>query len=162
MGTSPPVMEPPSDQLSPLSRRHRANVAAWPWLAVGHTSLSWGTAFNAALVTIGANWVQRATQAAQDSPVHQPSNIQLYSGRAVATLYRLDTGNRMVDRRRYYLEEFISVLRLQRKGFRATSVDSVTLIKLHSGGPNWYCREQRNPGLYLFVLWHRMWRIYVG
>ncbi|GIJ92143.1 hypothetical protein Asppvi_011119 [Aspergillus pseudoviridinutans] len=114
-------------------------LGAW-WYSLYYT-------FNAALVIIGATWVQRTRQSAQDSPVHQPANIQLYPGHAVATLCRLDTGNRMVDRCRYYLEQLISVLRLQRKGFRATPVDLMTLIRFHSGGPSWYYHEEPHPGL---------------
>ncbi|KAF7128505.1 hypothetical protein CNMCM5793_003293 [Aspergillus hiratsukae] len=93
-------------------------LGAW-WYSLYYT-------FNAALVIIGATWVQRARQSAQDSPVHQPANIQLYPGHAVATLYRLDTGNRMVDRCRYYLEQLISVLRLQPENPTGTAMSSAT------------------------------------
>lgn len=106
-----------------------ASIPVCRWLIL---SCFGGTAFNAALVIIGATWVQRARQSAHDSPVHQSTNIQPYPSRAVATLYRLDTGNRMVDRCRYYLEQLISVLHLQRKGSNALPVDSMTLIGLHS------------------------------
>lgn len=40
----------------------------------------------------------------------------IYPGRAVATLHKLNRGNRMVDRCRYYLEELISVLHLPPPG----------------------------------------------
>ncbi|GFF96416.1 transcriptional activator protein acu-15 [Aspergillus udagawae] len=93
-------------------------LGAW-WYSLYYT-------FNAALVIIGATWVQRTRQSAQDSPVHQPANIQLYPGRAVATLYRLDTGNRMVDRCRYYLEQLISALRLQPDDPNGTAISSAT------------------------------------
>ncbi|RHZ58559.1 hypothetical protein CDV55_105521 [Aspergillus turcosus] len=93
-------------------------LGAW-WYSLYYT-------FNAALVIIGATWVHRARQSAQGSPVHQPANIQLYPAQAVATLYRLDTGNRMVDRCRYYLEQLISVLRLQPEDPTGTAMSSAT------------------------------------
>jgi hypothetical protein len=80
-------------------------LGAW-WYSLYYT-------FNAALVIIGATWVQRARQSAPDFPMHQTADIRLYPGRAVATLRLLDMGNRMVDRCKYYLEQLISVLRLQ-------------------------------------------------
>ncbi|KAH1976469.1 hypothetical protein KXW88_008978 [Aspergillus fumigatus] len=98
--------------------RQRDLLGAW-WYSLYYT-------FNAALVIIGATWVQRARQSAHDSPVHQSTNIQPYPSRAVATLYRLDTGNRMVDRCRYYLEQLISVLHLQPDDLAGTAMSSVT------------------------------------
>jgi hypothetical protein len=86
-------------------------------LRVSHPFFSGEIAFNAALVIIGATWVQRARQSAPDFPMHQTADIRLYPGRAVATLRLLDMGNRMVDRCKYYLEQLISVLRLQRMVF---------------------------------------------
>ncbi|KAJ6090666.1 hypothetical protein N7499_003380 [Penicillium canescens] len=80
-------------------------LGAW-WYSLYYT-------FNAALVIIGVSWVQCTRQSARDSPVLQTLDILIYPDRAVATLHRLDTGNRMVDRCRYYLEQLISVLRLQ-------------------------------------------------
>ncbi|GIK05786.1 hypothetical protein Aspvir_009899 [Aspergillus viridinutans] len=80
-------------------------LGAW-WYSLYYT-------FNAALVIIGATWVQRARQSAQASPVHQPANMQLYPGRAVATLY--------------YLEQLISVLRLQPEDPTGPAMSSATL-----------------------------------
>ncbi|KAF7627707.1 C6 transcription factor [Aspergillus flavus] len=80
-------------------------LGAW-WYSLYYT-------FNAALVIIGATWVQRTRQSVRDFPSHQLANIELYPGRAVATLRQLDMGNRMVDRCRYYLEQLISILHLE-------------------------------------------------
>lgn len=71
-------------------------------------------AFNAALVIIGATWVHRTRQSGKGS-ASICANIHIYPSRAVETLYKLDTGNRMVDRCRYYLEELMFALRLKRK-----------------------------------------------
>ncbi|RAQ46927.1 C6 transcription factor [Aspergillus flavus] len=86
---------------------------AFLWICEYLITLSPGIAFNAALVIIGATWVQRTRQPVRDFPSHQLANIELYPGRAVATLRQLDMGNRMVDRCRYYLEQLISILHLE-------------------------------------------------
>ncbi|KDE76742.1 hypothetical protein AO1008_02866 [Aspergillus oryzae 100-8] len=86
---------------------------AFLWICEYLITLSPGIAFNAALVIIGATWVQRTRQSVRDFPSHQLANIELYPGRAVATLRQLDMGNRMVDRCRYYLEQLISILHLE-------------------------------------------------
>ncbi|KAL4807917.1 fungal-specific transcription factor domain-containing protein [Aspergillus unguis] len=75
-------------------------LGAW-WYSLYYT-------FNAALVIIGATWVHRTSKPA----AHAIANIEIYPGRAVDTLSKLDRGNRMVDRCRYYLEQLISALRL--------------------------------------------------
>ncbi|KAJ5981588.1 hypothetical protein N7522_013572 [Penicillium canescens] len=103
-------------------------LGAW-WYSLYYT-------FNAALVIIGVTWVQRTRQSARDSPVLQTLDILIYPDRAVATLHQLDTGNRMVDRCRYYLEQLISVLRLQRKAFWAPHPTQLEPAAVGSANPD--------------------------
>lgn len=64
------------------------------------------TAFNAALVILGILLVCRE-KGISGQLVGVVDEIRTYPFRAVAALLKLDTGNRMVDRCRLYLETFI-------------------------------------------------------
>ncbi|GMF70106.1 unnamed protein product [Aspergillus oryzae] len=70
---------------------------AFLWICEYLITLSPGIAFNAALVIIGATWVQRTRQSVRDFPSHQLANIELYPGRAVATLRQLDMAENSTD-----------------------------------------------------------------
>lgn len=67
-------------------------------------------AFNAALVLIGVVWIYRDTNLTSSPMTDQTSKARHYPGRAVAALSRLDERNRLIDRCRYYLEQFSKVL----------------------------------------------------
>lgn len=71
-------------------------------------------AFNAALVILGALWVCRGDDSDEASvPPDMDKLVEKASGypqRAVAALLNLDSGNKMVDRCRYYLEHFNNAL----------------------------------------------------
>ncbi|EYE90663.1 putative C6 transcription factor [Aspergillus ruber CBS 135680] len=86
--------------------------SGWPRELLGAWWYSLYYTFNAALVIIGATWVHRTRQSGKGS-ASICANIHIYPSRAVETLYKLDTGNRMVDRCRYYLEELMFALRLK-------------------------------------------------
>ncbi|OQE36175.1 hypothetical protein PENCOP_c012G02469 [Penicillium coprophilum] len=80
----------------------RSLLGAW-WFSLYYT-------FNAALVLIGVGWVYRDTTLTSSTMTDQASKAGQYPGRAVAALSRLDDGNRLIDRCRYYLEQFSKVL----------------------------------------------------
>lgn len=67
-------------------------------------------AFNAAVVLIGAVWVYRDTSLCSASMTAQTKKVQQYPARAVMALSKLDDGNRLIDRCRYYLEQFNKIL----------------------------------------------------
>lgn len=67
-------------------------------------------AFNAAVVLIGAVWVYRDTSLCSASMTAQAKKVQQYPSRAVMALSKLDDGNRLIDRCRYYLEQFNNIL----------------------------------------------------
>lgn len=67
-------------------------------------------AFNAAVVLIGAIWVYRDTTLSSTPMTAQAKKVQQYPGRAVMALFKLDDGNRLIDRCRYYLEQFNKIL----------------------------------------------------
>ncbi|KAJ5373434.1 hypothetical protein N7517_005440 [Penicillium concentricum] len=77
-------------------------LGAW-WFSLYYT-------FNAALVLIGVSWVYRDSSLTNSPMTDQASKARQYPGRAVAALSRLDEGNRLIDRCRYYLEQFSKVL----------------------------------------------------
>ncbi|KAL2817023.1 fungal-specific transcription factor domain-containing protein [Aspergillus cavernicola] len=109
--------------------------SGWPRDLLGAWWFSLYYTFNAALVIIGATWVLRARQSAKDS-ANACVNIHIYPGRAVATLYKLNTGNRMVDRCRYYLEELISALRLQPEEIPDVSIANLGIPAMNTSTPN--------------------------
>ncbi|KAJ5446850.1 Transcription factor [Penicillium cf. griseofulvum] len=80
----------------------RSLLGAW-WFSLYYT-------FNAALVLTGVYWVYRDTSLTSSPMTDQASKARQYPGRAVAALSRLDEGNRLVDRCRYYLEQFSKAL----------------------------------------------------
>lgn len=67
-------------------------------------------AFNAALVIIGVIWVYRDESLSTTSITAQAKKAEAYPGLAAEALSKLDDGNRLVDRCRYYLEQFNQVL----------------------------------------------------
>ncbi|KKA22979.1 Uncharacterized protein T310_2993 [Rasamsonia emersonii CBS 393.64] len=84
----------------------RSLLGAW-WFSLYYT-------FNAALVILGALWVCRGDDSDEASvPPDMDKLVEKASGypqRAVAALLNLDSGNKMVDRCRYYLEHFNNAL----------------------------------------------------
>lgn len=128
------------------------------------------TAFNAALVIIGATWVHRTRQSGKGS-ASTCANIHIYPSRAVATLYKLDTGNRMVDRCRYYLEELIVALRLQRKASSRTDANAwadqieqqrICRISLAWASQSWTLRPRTSASLHLVLsVASSCWTIYL-
>ncbi|RAH79178.1 C6 transcription factor [Aspergillus japonicus CBS 114.51] len=91
-------------------------ATGWPLDLLGAWWYSLYYTFNAALVITGAIWIQRARESAHTFQMYRLAHIEdleLYPARAVAILRHLDTGNRMVDRCRYYLEQLISILGIQ-------------------------------------------------
>lgn len=91
----------------------RSLLGAW-WFSLYYT-------FNAALVLIGVVWVYSDTSLTNSPMINQASKARQYPGRAVAALSRLDEGNRLIDRCRYYLEQFSKVL-----NDPETSLDALT------------------------------------
>lgn len=67
-------------------------------------------AFNAAVVLVGAIWVYRDTTLSSTPMTAQAKRVQQYPARAVLALSKLDDGNRLIDRCRYYLEQVNKVL----------------------------------------------------
>ncbi|KAJ5355472.1 uncharacterized protein N7496_012684 [Penicillium cataractarum] len=77
-------------------------LGAW-WFSLYYT-------FNAAVVLIGAVCVYRDTTLCSASMTAQAKTVQQYPARAVMALAKLDDGNRLIDRCRYYLEQFNKIL----------------------------------------------------
>ncbi|KAJ5963484.1 uncharacterized protein N7479_003360 [Penicillium vulpinum] len=98
----------------------RGLLGAW-WFSLYYT-------FNAALVLIGMSWVYRDTSLTSSPMTDQASKARQYPGRAVAALSKLDEGNRLIDRCRYYLEQFSNVLNDPGKNF---DTSAVTVPALH-------------------------------
>ncbi|EED16269.1 conserved hypothetical protein [Talaromyces stipitatus ATCC 10500] len=96
-------------------------LGAW-WYTLYYT-------FNAALVIIGATWVHRTRRSAINwDEVY--TNIDIYPGRAVTSLYKLNR-NRMVDRCRSYLEQLMSALCLQQSQEIPDSVSNTGLPEMN-------------------------------
>lgn len=97
----------------------RSLLGAW-WFSLYYSMLSIprsgildadrSLAFNAALVLIGVVWVYRDTSLTSSPMTDQASKAGQYPSLAVAALSKLDEGNRLIDRCRYYLEHFSKVL----------------------------------------------------
>ncbi|KAJ5403234.1 hypothetical protein N7509_003105, partial [Penicillium cosmopolitanum] len=77
-------------------------LGAW-WFSLYYT-------FNAALAIIGAVWVYRDESLSTTSMATQAKEAEKYPGLAAEALSKLDDGNRLVDRCRYYLQQFNTVL----------------------------------------------------
>ncbi|KAJ5662856.1 C6 transcription factor [Penicillium longicatenatum] len=73
-------------------------LGAW-WFSLHYT-------FHSALVLLGTIWVVRDGSPARISLSYDIDKLNLYPSQAVATLYKLDCGNHIVDRCRHYLEQF--------------------------------------------------------
>ncbi|KAJ5811041.1 Transcription factor [Penicillium robsamsonii] len=100
-------------------------LGAW-WFSLYYT-------FNAALVLIGVGWVYRDTSLTNSSMTDQASKARQYPGRAVAALSRLDEGNRLIDRCRYYLEQFSKVLNDFETNFDASTTALPALHATRAG-----------------------------
>jgi hypothetical protein len=59
---------------------------------------------------IGAVWVYRDASLSTAPTTAQAQRAQQYPARAVNALSKLDDGNRLIDRCRYYLEQFNKIL----------------------------------------------------
>lgn len=64
-------------------------------------------AFHSALVLLGTLRICKTGGTAVQTFSCELDKLTIYPNRAVQTLYKLDSGNRIVDRCRYYLERFI-------------------------------------------------------
>ena len=83
-------------------------------------------AFHSALVLLGTIWVGKNYQPATISLSYDIENLVAYPARAISILYELDCGNRIVDRCRFYLEQFHGALNPRGKSFRAKLMYSFT------------------------------------
>lgn len=63
-------------------------------------------AFHSALILLGTIQICKSRGSAVKLPSYDIVRLTPYPSRAVQILYRLDSGNRMVDRCRYYLERY--------------------------------------------------------
>ncbi|KAJ5753289.1 C6 transcription factor [Penicillium odoratum] len=77
-------------------------LGAW-WYSLYYT-------FHSALVLLGTIWVGRNGQPATTSLSCDIDKVVAYPSQAISTLHKLDCGNRIVDRCRYYLEQFHDAL----------------------------------------------------
>ncbi|KUM58158.1 hypothetical protein ACN42_g9007 [Penicillium freii] len=89
-------------ELVPSSEWPKGLLGAW-WYSLYYT-------FHSALVLLGTIWVGKNYQPATISLSYDIENLVAYPGRAIAILYKLDCGNRIVDRCRFYLEQFHGAL----------------------------------------------------
>lgn len=71
------------------------------------------TAFNSALVILGILWVSREESITGKTMESLEHKSRPYPYRAIAALLKLDSGNRMIDRCRIYLERFTNTLNVQ-------------------------------------------------
>lgn len=85
-----------------------ASYAPFPPIVIRFTNTI--SAFNAALVILGAVWVYRDTTLTGSSMLNEARELKEYPSRAVAALSKLDNGNRLIDRCRSFLEHFNNVL----------------------------------------------------
>ncbi|KAL4896204.1 fungal-specific transcription factor domain-containing protein [Aspergillus ambiguus] len=91
------------------SERGQNLLGAW-WFSLYYT-------FNSALVILSTLWVSREeniTGKPMDSLVNKS---RPYPCRAITALLKLDSGNRMIDRCRVYLEQFTNTLNIQGEGY---------------------------------------------
>ncbi|KAG2414300.1 hypothetical protein HFD88_003491 [Aspergillus terreus] len=95
-------------------RRHNL-LGAW-WFSLYYT-------FNSALVILGILWVSREESITGKTMESLEHKSRPYPYRAIAALLKLDSGNRMIDRCRIYLERFINTLNVQSQGYM--SADSM-------------------------------------
>ncbi|KAJ5654894.1 C6 transcription factor [Penicillium lividum] len=77
-------------------------LGAW-WYSLYYT-------FHSALILIGTIWVGRNSQPATTALSCDIDKLVAYPSQAISTLHKLDCGNRIVDRCRYYLEQFHDAL----------------------------------------------------
>ncbi|KAJ5787283.1 hypothetical protein N7457_002273 [Penicillium paradoxum] len=103
----------------------RSLLGAW-WFSLYYT-------FNAALVLIGVGWVYRDASLTISPMTDQANKARQYPGRAVAALSKLDEGNRLIDRCRYYLEQFGKVLNNPETNFDASTTNFSTLHGARTG-----------------------------
>ncbi|KAF9887006.1 hypothetical protein FE257_010622 [Aspergillus nanangensis] len=102
--------------------RHKV-LGAW-WFSLYYT-------FNSALVILGILWVCREESITGKSMEDLVSRAKAYPYRAIAALWKLDNGNRMVDRCRLYLEQFTRTLNTQNE----SSVASDPILAQQFGFP---------------------------
>lgn len=62
------------------------------------------------MVLIGAAWIYRDSSLSTFPMTAQTKKAAQYPSRAVTALSKLDDGNRLIDRCRYYLEQFKKIL----------------------------------------------------
>ncbi|KAH8700315.1 C6 transcription factor [Talaromyces proteolyticus] len=80
---------------------HKSLLGAW-WFTLYYT-------FHSALILRGTLWVCRDGDLAAKPLSCGIEQLVLYPSRAVQALYKLDSGNRIVDRCRYYLERLTNI-----------------------------------------------------
>ncbi|KAJ5406403.1 C6 transcription factor [Penicillium sp. CMV-2018d] len=89
-------------ELVPSSEWPKSLLGAW-WYSLYYT-------FHSALVLLGTIWVGKNYQPATISLSYDIENLVAYPAKAISILYKLDCGNRIVDRCRFYLEQFHGAL----------------------------------------------------
>ncbi|KAJ5954862.1 C6 transcription factor [Penicillium viridicatum] len=89
-------------ELVPSSEWPKSLLGAW-WYSLYYT-------FHSALVLLGTIWVGKNCQRATISLSYDIENLVAYPARAISILYKLDCGNRIVNRCRFYLEQFHGAL----------------------------------------------------
>ncbi|KAJ6145034.1 C6 transcription factor [Penicillium chermesinum] len=77
---------------------HKNLLGAW-WYTLYYT-------FHSALILLGMIRISKNSQPATTSLSHNIDELIAYHGQVVSILYKLDCGNRIVDRCRCYLEQF--------------------------------------------------------
>ncbi|KAJ5557488.1 C6 transcription factor [Penicillium frequentans] len=80
-------------------------LGAW-WFSLHYT-------FHSACVLLGMIWVVRDGSPAKILLSYDIDKLNIYPKQAVAALYKLDCGNHIVDRCRYYLEQFNDAVNLR-------------------------------------------------
>ncbi|KAF3405249.1 hypothetical protein DPV78_002585 [Talaromyces pinophilus] len=78
---------------------HKSLLGAW-WFSLYYT-------FHSALILLGTIRICKSGGSAVKLPSCDIDRLTSYPNRAVQVLYRLDSGNRIVDRCRYYLERYM-------------------------------------------------------
>ena len=85
-----------------MSDSYRAIPTAKDW----SLNPNFSQAFHSALILLGTIWVVRDGSPARTLLSYDIDKLNIYPSQAVAALYKLDCGNHIVDRCRYYLEQF--------------------------------------------------------
>ncbi|KAL1970560.1 hypothetical protein VTN77DRAFT_4204 [Rasamsonia byssochlamydoides] len=111
---------------APRWQASRSLLGAW-WFSLYYT-------FNAALVVLGSLWICRDGDPGSSSTASLVDQAKVYPSRAVDALLNLDNGNKMVDRCRYYLENFNNALNPRDANMAASNSLVASLSNARQGG----------------------------